>query len=407
MTSRYTWSRSCSYVAAFVALSLFLLPVTMVTPVAVAGASPDSGAWAIEPSPNPVSSVSSEFAAVSCSGPDSCVAVGVTVPATHAQLALIERLSDGSWTIASNPAIAGATDSPLAGVSCPKADFCVAVGYARYPAPHTPFTALAETWNGSTWKLDSLPMPSGATDPSLTSVSCAVPGSCIAVGDYIDAKTDQYRPLSVRLADHTWSVLSAPDPRGASGNSAFTGIDCTTSTSCDAVGDVAYNDTLQSAVAYGLSGSTWTNQTPVNPGPDPGNTEGAVSCSAANSCTSVGSVDVVESDALVEYWNGTKWDRQATIAPKGRPENALFDVSCDSGLSCLAVGVSSRTSTSTKQVMAEVWNGNSWTQAPPLAVRGVTIGLAAVSCTAPTMCIAVGSSATTSSVSTLVEMYTG
>jgi hypothetical protein len=328
------------------------------------------------------------------------------------QLALIERLSDGTWTIASNPAVRGATESPLDGVSCPAPNFCVAVGSAEYANRRPADVALAETWNGTSWKKDSLPMPAGATEPTLAAVSCAAERACVAVGNYVGAKTDTYRPLAERLDGRTWSVVPTPDPRGASGgNSEFTGIDCAIPTLCEAVGNVAYNDTLQNVIAYALSGSTWIDQRQVNPGPDPGNTDNAVSCSAADACTSVGSVYVVQESALAEYWNGSTWVRQVTPAPPNRPENTLYDVSCVGGAACIAVGASARLNQENghfgpNQAMAEVWNGTTWSQSPPVGrLKGMTIGLLAVSCSSPTECIAVGGSSTASSASTLVEAY--
>jgi hypothetical protein len=383
-----------------------LLLLAMVTTPGT-GATTLTRPWTIDASPNPSTSLASQLNAVSCAGPGNCVAVGLTVPASRDQLALIERLSGGSWSIASNPAIAGATDSPLDAVSCPTAAFCVAVGYARYAAPHVPYVALAETWNGASWNLDSLPVPVNAQEPTFDGVSCSTRGQCVAVGDYIDSVTDQYRPLAERLDGGTWSVIPAPTPRGANGNSNFTAIDCRLITSCEVVGIVSYNDTLQSVVAYGLDGSTWSKQIPVNPGPDPGNTDSAVSCSAVAACTSVGSVDVIGSDALVEYWNGTTWVRQSTTSPVGRPENSLSGVSCAGNAFCVAVGMASHTTTSAHHPMAEVWNGATWVQAPPAGVVGRTVNLPAVSCLSPTSCIAVGWSSTSSSEYTLIESYAG
>jgi hypothetical protein len=45
----------------------------------------------------------------------------------------------------------------------------------------------------------------------------------------------------------TWSVLATPTPPHA-GDSKFTAVDRPTTTLCEAVGDVAYNDTLQSVL---------------------------------------------------------------------------------------------------------------------------------------------------------------
>jgi hypothetical protein len=57
--------------------------------------------------------------------------------------------------------------------------------------------------------------------------------------------------------------------------------------------------------------------------------------------------------------------------------------------------------------MAEVWNGTSWTLTRPVDAKGVTTQLQAVACTSPTACISVGSTLTTSSASTLVEVFSG
>lgn len=192
----------------------------------------------------------------------------------------------------------------------------------------------------------------------------------------------------------------------------YNGIDCRTTTQCEVVGDVNYDDTLQSVFGYALNGSTWTHQHQVNPGPDPGNTDAAVSCSAAGACTSVGSVQIIGSLALAERWDGSTWVRQITPALSYRPNEALSGVSCAGGSSCVAVGEAWHVNPHNGQLVdprveGEVWNGKTWAQSPPAAVSGGTAGLNALSCTSPTACIAVGGTATASSESTLAEAYTG
>ena len=160
------------------------------------------------------------------------------------------------------------------------------------------------------------------------------------MGNYIENKADTYRPLAERLNGSTWSLVSTPAPMGANGNSEFTDIDCPAPTFCEVVWNVGYNDALQNVFAYGLSGSSWTYQHQVNPGPTPGNTDNAVSCSDPDACTSVGSAYVVQEFVLSEYWNGSTWVRQSTPAPANRPDDTLYGVSCDGGSFCVAVGES-------------------------------------------------------------------
>jgi hypothetical protein len=400
-------SRRWVIVAGLAGIGSFCFVTGPAAAQAGAAASPARGSWMIEPSPSPAGMVASQLDAVSCPAPGRCVAVGSAYPSSVIQHALIEQLSGGKWAVVSDPAVAKATDSPLAGVSCPAAGFCAAVGYARYQPPQVTWQALAETWNGSSWTQERLPLPGNASLPSLAAVSCPDVGSCIAVGNYVDTRTGQYRPLAERFDGSAWSVLPAPDPYGAAGNSEFTGIDCVTPTSCEAVGNLAYNDTLQKVIAYGLSGSTWTSQHPVNPGQDPANSDSAVSCSASGACTSVGEVAALTPAALAESWNGSKWVLQDTPAPVHRPVNSLSGVSCAGGASCVAVGVAAPTLQTADQTMAEVWNGTSWSQSPSVNLPGRTTGLLAVSCPAPAECIAVGSSAANGSGKTLVEAYSG
>lgn len=401
-----------TFVTAVVSSTLVVSAV--VAPVASTAVSAAIPAWTIQSSPNPAGAAGSDLAAVSCSASGNCVAVGsANYPSSQQPTqvaALIERLADGTWRIQKTPVVSNATTSSLDGVSCPVADFCVAVGNS-FPDS----AALAETWNGTSWRQASLPTPVGGAEPSLAAVSCAAKARCVAVGNYIDSTTDTYRPLTERLNGRTWSVVPAPGAIGADADSEFTGVDCSVATSCEAVGNIAYNDVLQKVFAYQLTGSTWTVQRQVNPGPDPGNSDSAVSCSAPDACTSVGSAYVVQEFVLAEYWNGSSWVRQETPAPANRPDNTLYDVSCDGGSSCVAVGESWRVDPENghlvaPQASAEVWDGTDWSLSKPAIPSGLTIGLAGISCPAPNNCVAVGFASTSRTAdegATLVEMYVG
>jgi hypothetical protein len=394
-----------------------LLACVWLAPVVGGEAPVTTRAWTIQPSPDPSGALASGLAAVSCSGSNWCVAVGASsYPSGHQipnQKALVEQFSSGRWTIASTPAIAGATSTSLSDVSCPGADFCVAVGSAQFAGPHPSPVPLAEMWNGTSWSDGMLPVPSGGSEPALTAVSCATPGVCVAVGNYIDDKSDTYRPLAEQLGDSVWAMVQTPVPPiggGTIANSELTDIACPSLVSCEAVGDVTYNDTLQKVFAYGFNGSTWSYQPQVNPGPDPGSTDGAVSCTRAKACTSVGWVNIIGEIALAEYWDGSTWVDQVTPSPVHRPDDALYDVSCDGGASCVAVGESYRVDQTNGhlidgRVMGETWDGTTWSQTPPVVPSGLSANLEGISCPSPTSCVAVGDTSTPSSTSTLVEAF--
>jgi hypothetical protein len=393
-----------------------LLAAASLAPVAGAQTSPAAGAWAVQASPNPKGALISGLGAVSCWGLGDCVAVGgFSYPSSQEvpnQHVLVEQLTGGRWTIVPTPEISGVKSSSLSEVSCPAASFCAAVGSVQLRAKRQPPGLLAETWNGTSWSATILPNPPGGSYPELDGVSCAAAGDCVAVGDYV-GKGDSYRLLAEQLDGSTWSVLPTPvPPHGAAGNSDFTGVDCPTTSFCEVVGIVAYNDTLQSVFAYGLGRSIWTYQHQVNPGPDPGNSDYAVSCSGAGACTSVGVVAIIGESALAESWNGSAWVRQDTPAPAHRPATALYDVSCGSGSSCVAIGESYRVDQKDGHlidplVMGEVWNGTAWSQSPPALTSRGAAELSGISCPSPTACVAVGGAAKTSSETTLIEAYTG
>jgi hypothetical protein len=402
-----------------VAVGAALVASLSIAPLVGALPSSNKSSWEVEPSPDPARALSSALQAVSCSGPGSCAAVGsATYPSGQVPNpgALIEQLSDGTWTVATTPVIPSETASSMTGVSCPVAAFCVAVGSVQFAAPHPSPLPVAEAWNGTSWSDTILPIPANGSDPSLLGVSCAAEGSCVAVGNYFDTHTGTYRPLVERLSGSKWSVLPAPTPPHGGGrqggDSEFTAVDCVRPTECEVVGDVAYNDTLQNVFAYALSGSTWTLQHQFNPGPDPGNSDSAVSCSAVDACTSVGTVEIVGELALAEYWDGSTWVRQTIPVGVDRPNDSLSGVSCEGGSSCVAVGESYRVDQKNGHLIdpraeGEVWNGEAWSRSRPVVPSGVSAALEGISCPSPTACIAVGGASTWSSESTLVESYEG
>ena len=117
---------------------------------------------------------------VSCTGPTTCMAVGVWQSPTHSET-LVEMWNGSSWSIVPSPN-SGAVGSPsneLTGVSCFGPSFCAAVGSLTLGG--SPFTvpySLFETWNGSSWAIGT---PQDLSPP-LLGVSCTAALICTAVG---------------------------------------------------------------------------------------------------------------------------------------------------------------------------------------------------------------------------------
>ncbi len=98
---------------------------------------------------------------------------------------------------------------------------------------------------------------------------------------------------------------------------------------------------------------------------------------------------------LAEAWNGAQWATQSAPKPKDLPREDIFmaDVSCPSS-ACSADGFYIN-GKGNKDTAAEAWNGTRWvvhaTLNPSIGMNGVTSSLlAAVSCSSPKACTAVG-----------------
>ena len=112
------------------------------------------GKWAALTVPDPYSSTDyAELNSVSCTSATNCMAVGDDINAGGTTDATVAAQWDGStWTILSTPS--PATLSALYSVSCTSSTFCSAVG-ASMPSRGGKVTPVAETWNGSTWSLQT------------------------------------------------------------------------------------------------------------------------------------------------------------------------------------------------------------------------------------------------------------
>jgi hypothetical protein len=146
------------------------------------------------------------------------------------------------WLLQSTPNPTEATHSVLSGASCTSTSACIAVGkYVTAIIGGNP-SALAEVWNGTSWSLKSVPNPSEAKSSALSGVSCTSSSACTAVGTYTNGSG-----TTVTLAEAwngtSWSVQSTPNPAEATA-SYLNGVSCTSSSACVAVGEYQYKSGL-------------------------------------------------------------------------------------------------------------------------------------------------------------------
>jgi hypothetical protein len=371
--------------------------------------------WSLQAAPLPTIP-NGQLSGVSCSSGSACTAVGYFTNSAGVGVTLAEVWNGTSWTIQRTPGVGGSSQSGLSGVSCTSTRACMAVGYVTSRARVG--VTLAELWNGVSWTLRGSPMPYGARGSSLSGVSCASRGVCIAVGSFTD-----HARLRVALAERwsgsRWTIQRIPTPAGAR-SSSLRGVSCSSAAACTAVGFASRRGPLVER----WNGSRWLMQRT----PKAGILNG-VSCTSRKVCTAVGSF---AGATLAERWNGARWSIERTANPMPPSNNSnstysiangLNSVSCASARACIAVGSSSTDSqatggsgyeSTTTALLAESWNGARWAirrtpEAKPLG-QDVTVipELTGVSCTSRRACTAVGPYANAAALPvTLAERWDG
>ena len=346
-----------------------------------------SSGWSVVVTPNPAGARASGLAAVTCSAAGACTAVGQFQRGARV-LPLAERWNGTGFSIQPTPTPAGSPAfSALSGVSCPAAHECTAVG--NYVTSALSGFTLAERWDGTTWSIQRTANRPAALASQLLGVSCPTATVCTAVGSY-QKNVEQSFVLAERWNGATWSLQRIPSPPGSS-ISSLTAVSCSAVNACTAVGTfTSHGEDLPLAERW--NGSTWSIQPVPTPTSEGGDLAG-VSCTAVHACTAVGEfVDQADahSFALAERWNGSAWSIQRPPTPPGGVNAFLGGVSCPASTACTAVGDYVIIRANKEVTLAEHWDGTTWSvQSTPHPGNG-TDGLTAVACPATTSCIAVG-----------------
>ena len=334
--------------------------------------------WRAQATPGVGRSIGTRWAAVSCSAAAACTAAGSYDTTSRLARATAAAWDGRAWHRQAAPSPAGASvSSGLVGVSCASARSCTAAGFGTDTAGES--TALAERWDGGSWRIQPVPVPAGAVSATFEGVSCPAPGACTAVGEYDNAGQRELA-LAERWSGGRWAVQVLPRlPRAAHG-SQLAGVSCPSAASCFASG---WSTTASGTVGFAAAwnGSRWRVQ--AVPGPAGSGQLLGVSCASPAACVAVG-------NRGTEVWNGIGWRYVAMATPAGAEGTALNGVSCTSASFCTAVGRYFAT-TAGPLALAETWNGTAWRVRPsPSPVAAGRNQLNTVSCTSPSACTAVG-----------------
>jgi hypothetical protein len=160
--------------------------------------------------PTPKGSQGTYATGLSCPTAASCTEVGYEQTNT-ASLSVAEGRSGKTWVLETTPKPATKSDSArLQSVDCLSATSCLGVGYVQNAAGNNAITV--DTLKGKAWKAGTAAAVKGANSAQLNDLTCTSATACIAVGAYGKAKGSV---ASFNLAEtwngKTWSVVTVPN----------------------------------------------------------------------------------------------------------------------------------------------------------------------------------------------------
>ncbi len=338
---------------------------------------------------------------VDCASTTMCLAVG----SANGKVEPAAAEWDGyEWSPISTPLEGIEGWSPLKGISCVNANFCVAVGEVKWSPPYSTSELYVIWWDGESWAYEeeTLPLEPSVTGPESYSVSCTSTTNCMIVA------THEHELFSLQYTGSGWSAQVVPLPGGL-GSGGLEKVSCAAEEVeneeeefeerelCLAVG-WQYSETAESVqvLVERWDGYEWSVETSLTP---PGDSSWLydVSCPSVNSCMAAGwmaeSPEYKDTVPLSEHWNGSEWvlGKPPLPEPEGieaeeiakEEEGEVYGVSCATPTSCVAVGLSF----GNEGYFTDGWNGTSWSeQQRPDAPRA----LEQVDCVTVSSCEAFG-----------------
>jgi uncharacterized membrane protein len=277
-----------------------------------------------------------------------------------------------------------AGNDALYGVSCTGSMQCVAVG-SRAVGTGANIRPLAESWDGTRWRVLPMPGPASLPRTQVSGISCLTQEECVAVGYHYSPGGDDTADLAEQWNGNRWSIIQSQNPAGA--RSAFLNdVSCHGLAGCMAVGTLGGSSGGGRAMAELWHGGRWQELGIPQPASARVSELNGISCDGAF-CMAVGLYQNADGQVLTlaEYWTGDSWHLLQPVN-EHMPISALDGVSCHSPTQCMAVGYSYRTR---QQPLGELWTNGRWQLVPAVQVAGGALN--AISCPGRARCVAVGS----------------
>ncbi|HSH39479.1 MAG TPA: hypothetical protein VK993_11905, partial [Chthoniobacterales bacterium] len=319
--------------------------------------------------------------------------------------AAADGATPGAWAVVRSPSI-GNQNTPYA-VTCTSPTQCFAVGdYWQYPNGFPTPQTLIQQWNGTSWSIVPSPNSSSTQTNGLSGVACTSSSDCWAVGSFAYINYDDpvfprgYAQTLIQHWDGTaWRIVPSPNTSAKESNG-LSDVTCTSASDCWAVGASTYYDNAIIFPTFRAQAviQRWDGRSwKMFPAPA-GASLSAVTCVSGNDCWAVG-------NGLIVHWDGASW--KGVPEPGGRESpNHLNDVTCTSSTDCWAVGAR-ETEAEKAETVIEHWDGSSWSIVPSPNPRAYTSILNAVACSSPSQCWAVGTYYDGEANRTLIQQWNG
>lgn len=255
-------------------------------------------AWIVQPTPNPTGSQSNLLNSVSCASATFCEAVGDASPGGAGTSTLVENWNGTKWAVQKS-ANSKVPNNELEGVACPSITLCVAVGLVFNKDAGA---SLAEVLQKGIWQIQPTKDPTGSRLNGLFGVACVSTTSCEAVGQF---KTTHVQPMADSWNGTAWKLQVVPNPN-PTGQGDLQSVSCPpppATAYCAAVGTYNSSTGVPVALAEQWTGTKWITQ----PAPNPANAKdtdlGSVSCMAQSApvCVAVGAASNVPPPSIVPY----------------------------------------------------------------------------------------------------------
>jgi len=173
--------------------------------------------------PVPAGATSTELHGIDCASTTSCVAVGSYTDSGGSIWAFSDTWNGTSWTLQTVSKPAGSIRTVLLDVSCSGTSACTGVGIYRDSGGLQ--TSFVERWNGTSWSHQASANPVGSTNTVLQGVSCVASSPCVAVGDWNNGKS--WLPMAQEYNGSAWVLDTTPNPEGAT-ETIIEGVACRT-----------------------------------------------------------------------------------------------------------------------------------------------------------------------------------